>query len=93
MGEMQTTPAANFIIEELSWVIGFTLGGTTFSRPRLTFPFVPQAVIGNTLFRCWGWNNEVNVFDTHEAAWSSPEVRVGMKPPTQQQPPNVTADA
>lgn len=40
MGEMQTTPAANFIIEELSWVIGFTLGGTTFSRPWLTFPLL-----------------------------------------------------
>ncbi|KAM9837795.1 kelch domain-containing protein 1-like [Aulostomus maculatus] len=29
--------------------------------------------IGDTLFRCWGWNNEVNVFDTHTATWSRPE--------------------
>ncbi|KAM6897618.1 kelch domain-containing protein 1-like [Xenentodon cancila] len=28
--------------------------------------------IGDTLFRCWGWNNEVNVFDTHSATWSMP---------------------
>ncbi|KAM9715714.1 kelch domain-containing protein 1-like [Menidia menidia] len=28
--------------------------------------------IGDTLFRCWGWNNEVHVFDTHSAAWSTP---------------------
>ncbi|XP_030256025.1 kelch domain-containing protein 1-like [Sparus aurata] len=31
--------------------------------------------IGNALFRCWGWNNEVNVFDTHTATWSMPESR------------------
>ncbi|XP_041830336.1 kelch domain-containing protein 1-like [Melanotaenia boesemani] len=31
--------------------------------------------IGNTLFRCWGWNNEVNVFDTHTATWSIPETQ------------------
>uniref|UniRef100_UPI0037E9B093 kelch domain-containing protein 1-like n=1 Tax=Semicossyphus pulcher TaxID=241346 RepID=UPI0037E9B093 len=31
--------------------------------------------IGNTLFRCWGWNNEVNVFDTHTATWSMPQTR------------------
>ncbi|KAE8283954.1 Kelch domain-containing protein 1 [Larimichthys crocea] len=31
--------------------------------------------IGNALFRCWGWNNEVNVFDTHTATWSMPETR------------------
>ncbi|XP_060884497.1 kelch domain-containing protein 1-like isoform X1 [Labrus mixtus] len=31
--------------------------------------------IGNTLFRCWGWNNEVNVFDTHTATWSIPETK------------------
>ncbi|XP_072229178.1 kelch domain-containing protein 1-like [Leuresthes tenuis] len=31
--------------------------------------------IGNTLFRCWGWNNEVNVFDTHSATWSMPETQ------------------
>ncbi|XP_047464736.1 kelch domain-containing protein 1-like [Mugil cephalus] len=33
------------------------------------------STIGNTLFRCWGWNNEVNVFDTHSATWSLPETR------------------
>ncbi|XP_039644179.1 kelch domain-containing protein 1-like isoform X2 [Perca fluviatilis] len=31
--------------------------------------------IGNTLFRCWGWNNEVCVFDTNTAMWSMPETR------------------
>nr|CBN81669.1 Kelch domain-containing protein 1 [Dicentrarchus labrax] len=31
--------------------------------------------IGNALFRCWGWNNEVNVFDTHTATWSMPETQ------------------
>ncbi|XP_038592082.1 kelch domain-containing protein 1-like isoform X1 [Micropterus salmoides] len=31
--------------------------------------------IGNTLFRCWGWNNEVSVFDTHTETWSKPETR------------------
>ncbi|XP_022070442.2 kelch domain-containing protein 1-like [Acanthochromis polyacanthus] len=31
--------------------------------------------IGNTLFRCWGWNNEVNVFDTNTLTWSQPEIR------------------
>lgn len=31
--------------------------------------------IGNTLFRCWGWNNEVNVFDTHTHTWSLPETK------------------
>ncbi|XP_029934176.1 kelch domain-containing protein 1-like [Myripristis murdjan] len=31
--------------------------------------------IGNTLFRCWGWNNEVSVFDIHTATWSMPETQ------------------
>lgn len=31
--------------------------------------------IGNTLFRCWGWNNEVNVFDIHTLTWSMPETK------------------
>ncbi|KAM9336264.1 kelch domain-containing protein 1-like [Symphorus nematophorus] len=31
--------------------------------------------IGNALFRCWGWNNEVNVFNTQTATWSMPETR------------------
>lgn len=31
--------------------------------------------IGGTLFRCWGWNNEVNVFDTESLTWSMPETR------------------
>lgn len=47
---------------------------------NVPLPF--QAVIGNTLFRCWGWNNEVNVFDTHTATWSAPEVRVGTTRPS-----------
>ncbi|KAM4715547.1 kelch domain-containing protein 1-like [Anableps anableps] len=33
------------------------------------------AMIGNTLFRCWGWNNEVCVFDTQSFKWSAPETR------------------
>uniref|UniRef100_A0A3P8VI15 Kelch domain containing 1 n=1 Tax=Cynoglossus semilaevis TaxID=244447 RepID=A0A3P8VI15_CYNSE len=28
---------------------------------------------------CWGWNNEVNVFDTHTASWSLPETQ-GLAP-------------
>ncbi|KAM7370580.1 hypothetical protein PAMP_010112 [Pampus punctatissimus] len=31
--------------------------------------------IGDTLFRCWGWNNEVHVFDIHAATWSTPETQ------------------
>ncbi|KAK2884522.1 kelch domain-containing protein 1-like isoform X2 [Channa argus] len=31
--------------------------------------------IGDTMFRCWGWNNEVVVFDTRSATWSTPETR------------------
>ncbi|KAL6094560.1 uncharacterized protein ACO6RY_15940 [Pungitius sinensis] len=31
--------------------------------------------IGNALFRCWGWNNEVSVFDTATATWSTPQTR------------------
>nr|XP_020472206.1 kelch domain-containing protein 1-like [Monopterus albus] len=34
------------------------------------------ATIGNTLFRCWGWNNEVSVFDLRTVTWSTPETRV-----------------
>ncbi|XP_014915497.1 kelch domain-containing protein 1-like isoform X1 [Poecilia latipinna] len=33
------------------------------------------AMIGNTLFRCWGWNNEVCVFDTRSSTWSAPATR------------------
>lgn len=33
------------------------------------------ATIGNTLFRCWGWNNEVCVFDTQSSTWSTPETQ------------------
>lgn len=76
VGEMQNTPAANFVIEELSWVSGGTLE-EPLSPAGVNVALVSQAVIENTLFRCWGWNNEVNVFDTHAAAWSSPAVRVG----------------
>lgn len=31
--------------------------------------------IGGTLFRWWGWNSEVNVFDTQTDTWSMPETR------------------
>uniref|UniRef100_A0A8D3CLK0 Kelch domain-containing protein 1 n=2 Tax=Scophthalmus maximus TaxID=52904 RepID=A0A8D3CLK0_SCOMX len=33
------------------------------------------AMIGNTLFRCWGWNNEVHVFDTQTATWTKPQTQ------------------
>ncbi|XP_037547154.1 kelch domain-containing protein 1 [Nematolebias whitei] len=33
------------------------------------------ATIGNTLFRCWGWNNEVHVFDTRTSTWSKPDTQ------------------
>lgn len=31
--------------------------------------------IGTPFFRFWGWNNEVNVFDTNSATWSEPETQ------------------
>ncbi|XP_058477817.1 kelch domain-containing protein 1-like [Solea solea] len=31
--------------------------------------------IGDTTFRFWGWNNEVNVFDTRTATWTVPETQ------------------
>ncbi|KAK7919348.1 hypothetical protein WMY93_010632 [Mugilogobius chulae] len=37
--------------------------------------------IGGTLFRCWGWNNEVNVFDTLTSTWSLPETRGSVPAP------------
>ncbi|XP_063749465.1 kelch domain-containing protein 1-like isoform X2 [Eleginops maclovinus] len=33
------------------------------------------ATIGDILFRCWGWNNEVSVYEPHTAMWSMPETR------------------
>ncbi|XP_062299094.1 kelch domain-containing protein 1-like [Scomber scombrus] len=33
------------------------------------------ATIGNTLFRFWGWNNEVHVYDIHTSTWSTPQTR------------------
>ncbi|XP_034050641.1 kelch domain-containing protein 1-like [Thalassophryne amazonica] len=30
-------------------------------------------MIGGTLFTCWGWNNEVTVFDIHTSIWSLAE--------------------
>lgn len=38
-----------------------------------------QATIGNTLFRFWGWNNEVHVFETRSGTWSHPETQVGLQ--------------
>ncbi|XP_061911165.1 kelch domain-containing protein 1-like [Entelurus aequoreus] len=32
-------------------------------------------IIGGTLFRYWGWNNEVNVFDTRTRTWSVPDTQ------------------
>ncbi|KAM3591668.1 uncharacterized protein V6R79_005615 [Siganus canaliculatus] len=31
--------------------------------------------IGDTLFRCWGWNNEVSVFDPLTSTWTMPETQ------------------
>ncbi|KAG7277566.1 hypothetical protein CRUP_013884 [Coryphaenoides rupestris] len=33
------------------------------------------SAIGATYFRCWGWNNEVVVFDTKTNTWSMPEMQ------------------
>ncbi|XP_075896670.1 kelch domain-containing protein 1-like [Nelusetta ayraudi] len=52
MWDVQNTPTANFLVEEMSW-----------------------ATIGNTLFRFWGWNNEVHVFETRSGTWSHPETQ------------------
>lgn len=38
----------------------------------------PQAMIGTTFFRFWGWNSEVNVFDTHTVTWEEPETHVSV---------------
>lgn len=52
-------------------------GGGLFNFSRPFFPTLFfKATIGNTLFRFWGWNNEVNVFDSHSATWSLPETQV-----------------
>ncbi|XP_042363845.1 kelch domain-containing protein 1-like isoform X2 [Plectropomus leopardus] len=54
-------------------------GCKTIGEVRNTSSFVVEemswATIGNALFRCWGWNSEVCVFDTHTATWSTPETR------------------
>ncbi|KAL7372910.1 hypothetical protein ABVT39_023941 [Epinephelus coioides] len=51
-------------------------GCKTIGEVRNTSSFVVEemswSTIGNTLFRCWGWNNEVCVFDIHTATWSMP---------------------
>ncbi|XP_057682091.1 kelch domain-containing protein 1-like [Corythoichthys intestinalis] len=31
--------------------------------------------IGDVLFRCWGWHNEVDVYDTLTSTWSVPETK------------------
>ncbi|XP_077481340.1 kelch domain-containing protein 1-like [Stigmatopora argus] len=31
--------------------------------------------IGDVLFRCWGWHNEVIVYDTLKSTWSVPETK------------------
>lgn len=41
----------------------------------LFFPLC-QSSIGNALFLCWGWNNEVDVFDVNAATWTKPETLV-----------------
>lgn len=44
--------------------------------------FLPlcQSSVGNALFLCWGWNNEVDVFDVNAAAWTKPEALVRRPP-------------
>lgn len=44
--------------------------------PAITSCLFFQATVGNGLYRCWGWNNHVSVFDTGTAAWSAPQVQV-----------------
>ncbi|XP_024857884.1 kelch domain-containing protein 1-like isoform X1 [Kryptolebias marmoratus] len=48
-------------------------------RNTLSSSFIVEemswATIGDTLFRCWGWNNEVHVFDTRSSTWSKPETQ------------------
>ncbi|KAK1881192.1 Kelch domain containing protein 1 [Dissostichus eleginoides] len=52
-----------------------------FHRDRLIYfggygcKTIGQATIGDVLFRCWGWNNEVSVYEPHTAMWSTPETR------------------
>ncbi|XP_054455205.1 kelch domain-containing protein 1-like [Anoplopoma fimbria] len=45
------------------------------SRSNFVVEEMSWTEIGSALFRCWGWNNEVNVFDTHTATWSTPETQ------------------
>ncbi|CAL8306145.1 unnamed protein product [Boreogadus saida] len=39
------------------------------------------SAIGTTYFRCWGWNNEVSVFDAPTDTWSMPETQGPAPPP------------
>ncbi|KAF7203989.1 kelch domain-containing protein 1 [Nothobranchius furzeri] len=45
------------------------------SSSSFTVEEMSWATIGDTLFRCWGWNNEVNVFDPQSSTWSKPETQ------------------
>uniref|UniRef100_A0A3Q2QJP0 Kelch domain-containing protein 1 n=1 Tax=Fundulus heteroclitus TaxID=8078 RepID=A0A3Q2QJP0_FUNHE len=45
------------------------------SSSSFTVEEMSWATIGNTLFRCWGWNNEVWVFDPQSSTWTAPEIR------------------
>ncbi|XP_055085585.1 kelch domain-containing protein 1-like isoform X2 [Periophthalmus magnuspinnatus] len=53
-----------------------TVGDVQNSSPSsFTVEEMSWTTIGGTLFRCWGWNNEVNVFDTLTSTWSLPETK------------------
>ncbi|XP_056914474.1 kelch domain-containing protein 1-like isoform X2 [Takifugu flavidus] len=43
------------------------------SSASFTVEEMTWSSIGNALFLCWGWNNEVDVFDVNAATWTKPE--------------------
>ncbi|XP_053269368.1 kelch domain-containing protein 1 [Pleuronectes platessa] len=53
-----------------------TLGeAQTMSTSNFIVEEMSWTTIGDTMFRCWGWNNEVNVFDPCTETWTVPETR------------------
>lgn len=63
------------------WIRRHKLVATTslllvFLLTLLLFLPLCQSSIGNALFLCWGWNNEVDVFDVNAATWTKPETLV-----------------
>ncbi|XP_029954006.1 kelch domain-containing protein 1-like [Salarias fasciatus] len=52
-----------------------TMGDVRSSWSSFIVDEMSWSTIGDTLFRCWGWNSEVVVFDIHSSTWSKPETR------------------